>query len=103
MGKGKYLTLWEQKLPIILSAIEEGGSKKQLSPEEFEQQGNRVASGYTFRLDISNGIIPIKKGSAVARDLKEVLDNSIRFKNIAKDKHITIKMGNKFILIIEIH
>ena len=58
--------------------------------------------GYSFRLDINNGTIPTKSNTAVARDLKKVLDSSIEFRSIPQNKQITIRMGVKFILTIEI-
>lgn len=103
MRKGKYLNLWRQKLPIILSAIKKGGSKEQLSSKEFQQNGDREKAGYGFRLDITNGIVPTKSNTAVARDLKEILDSSSLFKDIAQNKQITIRMGIEFILTIEVY
>lgn len=104
MGEGKYLNLWKQKLSIILSTIEKGGNEEglKLSAEEFKQSGDRPSAGYGFRLDIVNGFIPPKSGSAVARDLKETLDSEPRFKKIAQNKKITIKMGVGFLLKITV-
>ena len=59
MGKGKYLTLWRKKLPIILFTIER--SKGQLYFEEFEQYDNRQK--YSFRLNIVNRIVLTKSNS----------------------------------------
>lgn len=101
MGEGKYLSIWQKELPFILSAIKEKKDPKQLNIEEFQQSGDREKSGYGFRLDIINGTVPTKKGTAVARDLKEVLDNSIEFRNIAKGKNILIQMGKGFKLNVE--
>ena len=102
MEKEKYLNLWAQELPFILSAIRNGGGEKALSGEKFQLNGNRTKSGYSFRLDINNGTIPTKSNTAVARDLKKVLDSSIEFRSIPQNKQITIRMGVKFILTIEI-
>ena len=105
MREGKYLNLWKRELPIILSTIEKGGSEKglKLSAEMFNKSGDSTNSGYGFRLDIINGIVPTKSGSAVARDLKEILDSSTLFKNIASKKQITIQMGKDFCLNIKVH
>ena len=59
-------------------------------------------SGYSFRLDIANGIVPRKSGSAVARDLKKVLDESSDFKKLANEKSITIKLNTRFELIVQV-
>lgn len=42
--------------------------------------------------------MPEKKDSAVARDLKKVLDESLKFKSLAKDKNIIIRLGKDFVL-----
>jgi hypothetical protein len=65
--------------------------------------GSRYNSGYSFRLDIINGDIPTKDGSAVARDLKKVLDDSVEFSKYAVDKDITIRLDSEFVLHIFIH
>jgi len=96
MGKGKYLSIWQKELPFILSSIGEGEGRKKLNSGDFKTNGNRKCSGYGFRLDITNGIVPTKGGTAVARDLKEILDYSLEFKDIAKGKNILIRMGNDF-------
>lgn len=102
MGKGKYLRIWEKELSFILSAIEKGGDQKRLSPEEFQQSGNRISSGYSFRLSIINGIVPTKSNTAVARDLKEILDYSRDFRHIAKGKSILIRMNKSFELEVKV-
>lgn len=54
-------------------------------------------------LDIANGIVPRKKGSAVARDLKKVLDESPDFKRLANEnKYITIRLNSDFELIVQV-
>lgn len=67
----------------------------------FESVGNRRISGYSFRLDIANGIVPRKKGSAVARNLKKVLDESPDFKRLANE-NITIRLNSDFELIVQV-
>jgi len=103
MGEGKYLSIWKKELPFILSAIKESKRSKLLNAEDFQQNGNREKSGYGFRLEIENGIVPRKAGSAVARDLKEVLDDSSEFHNIAKGKNILIQMGKGFELNVKVN
>lgn len=101
----KYVELWEQVLPHILDFLANGEKsiKLQLTKESFNSVGNRVNSGYTFRLDIEDGVVPTKKGSAVARDLKRVLDNSKKFKEYAINKDITIRLDSKFIMHILVY
>lgn len=102
MKKGKYLHLWEKELPFIISAIKKNYDKKELRCEDFQASGDRVSSGYGFRLDIINGNVPTKNGTAVARDLKQILENCREFKNIAKDKSILIRMGKSFELEVRV-
>ena len=68
----------------------------------LESDGNRKKSGYTFRLEIVDGIVPRKKGSAVARDLKKVLDKSIDFKTLANKKSIIISLNTNFELVVQV-
>ncbi len=90
----KYEEIWEANLPKILECIEKGGSSDALCQKSvFVEKGERKASGHTFRLDINDGEVPEKSGSAVARDLKRVLDSSLEFKRISKGKKIVIRLG----------
>ena len=91
-----YVDLWENYVFAINSVIKNGGGSIQLSSLDFEQRGNREK--YSFRLDIVNGNIPVKKGSAVARDLKMVLDESPAFREHAKGKQIIIRLDSQFVL-----
>lgn len=97
---GKYTEIWESELAFIKEATSKRNvSKKKLSKAAFEAAGNR--KNYGFRLDIMNGIVPTKRGTAVARDLKAVLDEDEDFKDLAKDKYILIQMGKSFELKVE--
>ena len=53
-------------------------------------------------MEIVDGIVPRKKGSAVARDLKKVLDESVDFKTLANGKSITISLNTNFELIVQV-
>lgn len=100
MEKGKYLNIWKKELPFILSAIQKGGDQKEIIPKVFQQSGKRKS--YGFRLDITNGVVPTKQGTAVARDLKEVLDCDLEFRNITNGKYIIIRMGKDFVLEVKV-
>ncbi|HBV83869.1 MAG TPA: hypothetical protein DEB74_14005 [Lachnospiraceae bacterium] len=102
LGKELYVKIWKGYLPIILSAIKCKQKTMTLDRSLFESAGNRKNSGYSFRLDIANGIVPRKSGSAVARDLKKVLDKSIDFKTLANKKSITISLNTNFELIVQV-
>lgn len=94
MSEELYVQIWEDNVSTIIKFIQEGGGEKYLDVARFEEVGNR--DNYRFRLDIENGNIPVKNGSAVARDLKLVLDKDKDLKSLAKDKNIVIQMGSKF-------
>ena len=100
-GKELYVQIWQDYLPMILSAIKCAQKTMTLDRFLFESVGNRNTSGYSFRLDITNGIVPRKSGSAVARDLKKVLDESTDFKLLANGKNITIRLNGNFELIVQ--
>jgi hypothetical protein len=48
-------------------------------------------------------VVPTKDGSAVARDLKAVLDDNTKFKEYAAGKYIVIRLDKKFVMHILIH
>ena len=102
----KYVELWQKVLPEILEFLSDEENEElelPLNGEMFVAVGNRVYSGYTFRLDIFNGVVPTKDGSAVARDLKAVLDDSTKFKEYAAGKYIEMRLDKKFVMHILIH
>lgn len=98
MDKNKYIKIWEDVLPKILNVLKDDKDNDVISLDgsRFFNVGNRENSGYTFRLDIINGVVPCKSGSAVARDLKQVLDSSIEFKKLAKDFYLIIRLNKEF-------
>ena len=93
---GKYTGIWEAQLSVIKEAIKKGGDSMDMNSSAFMVAGNRPNSGYSFRLDIKGAVIPTKKGSAVARDLKAVLDKDIEFKKMVEKKSIVIRMSKDF-------
>ena len=97
-----YIKIWEDVLPNILDFLTNNNENEifLLDEARFHCVGNRVKSGYSFRLEIVNGNVPRKNGSAVARDLKEVLDASKEFKNLAIDFYLIIRLDKKFNLYI---
>lgn len=101
MGNNQYTDLWSKYRPVILNLVQGDGGSFQLSKLEFEQRGNR--DKYAFRMAITNGAVPIVSGSAVARDLKEVLDGSPAFKSKAAGKSIIIRLTASFLLEVEVN
>lgn len=71
----------------------------QLQKYEFEVSGNRKDSGYTFTLEIVNGLVANNiMGSAVARDLYDILKRSENVKSMFKEKNYKITLGKDYIL-----
>lgn len=97
----KYTDLWRSLCPNIVSAVKNGGGEIQLSQEALERGGGDRQK-YTFRLYFINGFMEERPGTAVGRDLKEILQASIEFRNVAKGKAVTIRLDSEFILRIEV-
>lgn len=91
-----YTTLWENALPFIISNIIKNGGEIQLSADDFTSAGKR--NTYSFRITIVCGNVTYLQASAVARDLKTVLEHSDDFQSLAKDRLINITMGHSFVL-----
>ena len=76
MGKCLYVPFWNKQLPFIKETILSGrSSSKRIDIEElrsFSQDGNRDT--LRFRVSIEDGIASTKTNSAIARDLKNVLN-----------------------------
>ncbi len=100
---GKYNDIWREELLFIKKAIREGSGSKELNQSAFTAAGNRIASGYGFRLEIENANVPTKSGSAVARDFKKELDGDMEFRQLAQGKYIIINMGKDFKLNVNVN
>lgn len=103
MKANKYISIWEETLPEILVAIENGKQNFSIDmiEDDFKAVGNRKS--YRFRLQTENGVVTNNiDGTAVARDLYDVLYASSSFMKLAKGKRIVLKMGVEYKLIVEI-
>jgi len=100
MGNNQYTDLWNKYRPVIVSFIKNGGGQYQLNKDEFCQRGNR--DDYSFSMTVINGIVPVLSGSAVARDLKTVLDGSPSFRQYAAGKTVTIRLTSTFALDVRV-
>ena len=99
MGNDQYIGVWEKYRPVINTLLKNGGGSYELSSLDFTLSGNRER--YSFTLNVVDGDIPIKSGSAVARDLKTVLDGSETFKKYAAGKTVIIRLNPNFLLEVE--
>ena len=100
MGNNQYTDLWEKYRPVITKLIKDGGGQYPLYKGEFEQRGNR--DKYSFSMTIEDGNVPELGGSAVARDLKTVLDGSESFRKYAAGKRIGIRLTSSFVLEVSV-
>jgi hypothetical protein len=100
-----YNLLWQKYRPVIISKMKEAlnlPQEYQLSKHEFEAIGDRTNSGYSFNLQIENGVLKNNiDGTAVARDLFEVLKNSATAKELMKDNNFKINLTKDFTLKIQ--
>ncbi|SHN46087.1 hypothetical protein [Chitinophaga sp. CF418] len=97
-----YTDIWRKEFQDILALTEFfPSSGKQLSAADFEAVGNRKR--YAFRLEIADGMVVNNiDGSAVARDLAEVLLASEQVRSISTGKRIVIAMSSGFYLSISL-
>ncbi len=100
MGNNQYADLWNKYRPVIIALVKNGGGQYQLYKDDFCQRGNR--EDYSFSMTVINGIIPVLSGSAVARDLKTVLDGSPSFRQYAAGKTIIIRLTSTFALDVRV-
>lgn len=103
-SSGKYINLWTKHRVSIKDKLKSAEIKQsiQLNYEEFNNVGNRNKSNYSFNLEFENGIVSNNiGGSAVARDLKKVLEASNEIIKILKTGHYKLNMDKGFCLWIE--
>ena len=105
MEERQYLTTWKRYLPVIRLHLKKSLNEEQqfkLNIQDFESAGDRGKSGYIFSLTMENGkVLNSVGGSAVARDLYEVLRSDDAVKAILQDKNVKISVGKTFILTIK--
>lgn len=97
-----YFPLWRKYLPVIVMKLKNsttGLQSIQLYKSEFETLGNRPVSDYTFNLEIRNGRVTSDiSGTAVARDLYEILISNPDSKKIIASGHFKFGIGKNYVL-----
>ena len=103
VNKNKYEPIWHEQLPAILNAIRNrkmGSQTISMPARQFEAVGNRKK--YSFRLDLEDVEVTNNiGGSAVARDLRNVLFENQEALELLKCIVVTIKMDRNFTLTLE--
>jgi hypothetical protein len=96
--KHLYVKIWQRELDYIQAIVAIGAeSGKPLPGERFRKAGNRKR--YAFKLEIKMGkVINNITGSAVARDLADVLLPSLFQRKDLRTKHFVVRMGKDFYL-----
>jgi hypothetical protein len=101
-----YLPVWKKYKPAILNMMKESTNEiteYQLSRHEFESIGDRPKAGFSFKLVIKNGkFINNIDGTAVARDLFIVLNESKTARSLFNLYCYQINLTNDFKLLIQI-
>lgn len=95
-SNGQYYNLWENNRTRIIKSVIYGGGTIALSKSDFILDGNR--DSYTFRIEYVNGKAVRRGGSAVARDLQDILEQYSAFDKVMHGKDVVIRMGNSFVL-----
>lgn len=105
MEERKYLTTWKKYLPVIRLHLKRSLTEEQsfkLNITDFESAGDRGKSGYTFNITMENGKVTNNiSGSAVARDLFELLKTDDTVKAFLQDRFVKISVGKSFLLTIK--
>jgi len=103
MKQNLYTKIWRKVSPDILDLIVYTNNQAsiQLSNEMFEAAGSR--KDYSFNLELVDGRISNNiEGSAVARDLAEVILNSSDWADFLSNKHIKIALNQEFTFRIQL-
>jgi hypothetical protein len=105
MEERKYLATWKKYLPVIRLHLKRsltGEQSFKLNITDFESAGDRGKSGYTFNVAIENGKVTNNiSGSAVARDLFEMLKTDETTKAFFQEKNVKISVGKSFLFTIK--
>jgi len=97
-----YNDLWKKYLPVIRIFLKKSTEESQtlkLFKHEFEVVGDREKAGYQFNLELNKGVVANNiSGSAVARDLRDVLHEDQSARNLLKEGHYKINLDTAFVL-----
>ncbi len=97
-----YYPLWKRYLPVFAIQFKKALTEEQeinFTKSDFHSLGNRNKSDYGFSLELENGKVKNNiSGSAVARDLYEILINDPKVKELLQGKHYKLSLGKAYIL-----
>ena len=97
-----YTSLWNKYRPVILKLMSAAATEPQqykLFSHEFKAIGEKVKKGYTFQLQAANGkALNNIKGSTVAQDLLQVLQQSKTATQLMTEATFELSMDKHFVL-----
>ena len=97
-----YASLWNKYRPVILKLMREAERDPQqykLSPHEFKAVSQREKGGYSFLLEAAHGkALNNIRGSAVAKDLLYVLQQSETASQLMTQATYELSMDKQFVL-----
>ncbi|MEO5912064.1 MAG: hypothetical protein ABIP95_14330 [Pelobium sp.] len=97
-----YYPLWKRYLPVFAIQLKKAISEEQeinFTRSDFHSLGNRNKSDYGFSLELENGKVKNNiSGSAVARDLYDVLMSNDKVKELLQGQHFKLSLGKAYIL-----
>jgi hypothetical protein len=96
-----YTPIWNKYRPVILklmTAAENEPQQYKLFGHEFKAMGQKVKSGYNFSLEASKGkAVNSIKGSIIAHDLLQILQQSNKAMELMKDATYEFSMDKNFL------
>lgn len=102
---GKYKNMWKKYLPIIKILMKKAVLKPQrfkIQRTELKSLGDREKAGYSFRLEVIKGKVTNNiSGTAVARDLRDVLFSDASVYEIFKQNDFLFRLDSDFVLLIQ--
>jgi hypothetical protein len=99
-NKSKYFEVWERYLPAIIQTMQNCNTNMHhilINSYEFKLISNMKS--YSFNLEYSDGKVSNNiKGSALARDLAAVIEDSKEARQLIAVGHFKLRMDKKFCL-----
>ncbi len=96
-----YTSLWNKYRPVILKLMTAAAAEPQqykFFAHEFKAVGEKVKGGYSFSLEAANGkAVNSIKGSAVARDLLQILQQSKTALQLMSEATYELSMDKHFV------
>lgn len=97
-----YYPLWKKYLPVFAIQLKKALTEEQeinFTKSDLHSLGNRNKADYGFSLEIENGKVKNNiSGSAVARDLYDVLSSDAKVKDLLQGNHFKLSLGKAYVL-----